>query len=65
MWGNLDDSLLATPVELHPTTKKRVDFEMEAISLTLNISANSWSNLVSKDSFEISSPWWFQNRPWL
>ena len=25
---------------------------MEAISLTLNISTNSWSNLASKDSFK-------------
>jgi len=42
-------------LNVHPTTKKRYDLEMEAISLTLNISANSWSNLVSKDSFENSS----------
>ena len=40
---------------IHPTTNKRYDFKMEAISLTLNISTNSWSNLASKDSFEISS----------
>ena len=35
--------------------KKSHNFEMEACSLTLNISASFWSNLATKDSFEISS----------
>ena len=45
--------------------KKQGDFEMEAFSLTPNISGNSWSNLAIKDSFEISSSWGFPNQPWL
>ena len=45
--------------------KKQDNFEMESISLTLNISANSWSNLASKDSFKISSSWGFRYWPWL
>ena len=40
---------------IHPHKKRQEDFEMEAFSLTLNISSRSWSNLATKDSFEISS----------
>ena len=37
------------------TQIKRDDFEMEAFSLTLNISNSSWSNLATKESIKISS----------
>ena len=43
-------------------------FEMEAFSLTVNISINSWSNLTTKDSFKILRKSWFWNChqcPWL
>ena len=36
-------------------THTQIDFEMEAFSLTLNISNSSGSNLATKDSFKISS----------
>ena len=50
-------------VNLHYTRarKKRDDFEMKAFSLTLNITARSWSNLAMKDSFEIRSSKGFWN----
>ena len=38
---------------------------MEAFSLTLNIFANSWSNLTTKTSFRILRTSRFQNCPWL
>ena len=38
---------------------------MEAFSLTLNIFANSWSNLTTKTSFGILRMSWFRNWPWL
>ena len=46
-------------------SKKLNDFEMEAFSLTLNISAKSLSNLTTKDSFWILKMSWFWNWPWL
>ena len=47
------------------TQKKRHDFEMEAFSLTLNISAESLSNIKTKGSFGILRTSRFQNYPWL
>ena len=51
---------------LHPTTKKRHDFEMEAFSSTSNISAKSLSNLKANIGFGILRTSWFRNCPcWL
>ena len=45
----------ALQIKYTRTQIKRDDFEMEAFSLTRNISNSSWSNLATKDSFKISS----------
>ena len=45
--------------------KKRYNFQLEAFTLTLNISAKTLSNTTIKDSFEISSSRGFRKCPWL
>ena len=42
---------------------KVFDLKMEAFSLTVNFSTNSWSNLLTNDSFGILRTSWFRNCP--